>query len=60
MEVDKTTKQLATDKTLPENRETQNHPVIFDPLGIPYCLDCPFPTDPVTIQPDKIPYSLQP
>ena len=54
VEVDKTTGQLATDKTPPENRETQNHPAIFDPLGIPYCLDCAFPTDPVTIQPSQI------
>ncbi|PIS13828.1 penicillin-binding protein [Candidatus Shapirobacteria bacterium CG09_land_8_20_14_0_10_47_13] len=54
VEVDKTTRQLATDKTPPENRETQNHPAIFDPLGIPYCLDCAFPTDPVTIQPSQI------
>jgi membrane carboxypeptidase/penicillin-binding protein len=54
IEVDKTTGQLATDKTLPENRESQEHQVIFDPLNIPYCLDCPPPTEPVTIRPYEL------
>ena len=59
VEVDKTTGQLANEKTLPENRELQEHQVIFDPLGIPYCLDCPppagGPTEPVTIRPYELP-----
>lgn len=45
IEIDKTTGQLATDKTPPENRELQEHQVITDPLWIKYCLDCPFPTE---------------
>ncbi|MCX6724821.1 MAG: transglycosylase domain-containing protein, partial [Candidatus Shapirobacteria bacterium] len=54
IEVDKTTHQLATDKTPPENKEIQEHPVIFDPLGIPFCLDCTFPTESVTINPNAL------
>jgi len=51
VEVDKTTNQLATDKTLPENREIQEHQVIYDPLGTPFCLDCVFPTERMIINP---------
>jgi penicillin-binding protein 1C len=60
IEIDKTTGQVATDKTLPENRETQNHPAIVDPLGTPFCLDCSFPTEPVTIKPGQIAPSPRP
>ncbi len=56
IEVDKTTNQMATEKTLPENRELQEHQVVFDPLGTPYCLDCVPPSEPITIQP----YALNP
>ena len=51
VEVDKTNGQLASGKTPPENKEMQEHQVIFDPLGIPFCLDCPFPTESITINP---------
>ncbi len=51
IEVDKTTGQIATNKTLPENKENQEHQVIYDPLGVPYCLDCPFPTEAMVIRP---------
>ena len=51
VEVDKTTGQLATNKTPPENRELQEHPVITDPLGTHYCLDCPPPSAPIIISP---------
>lgn len=66
VEIDKTTGQLASEKTPPENKELQEHQVIFDPLGIPFCLDCPFPTEPVIIRPYELPLtpkispSLQP
>jgi penicillin-binding protein 1C len=45
VEIDKTTGQLATDKTPPENRELQEKQIITDPLGTKFCLDCPFPTE---------------
>jgi len=51
IEIDNTTGMIATDKTPPENKEIQEHQVIFDPLGVPYCLDCPFPTERVIISP---------
>ena len=50
VEIDKTIGQLANEKTLPENRELQEHQVIFDPLGIPYCLDCAPPFESVVIR----------
>lgn len=43
--VDKTTNQLATNKTPPENIEIKDHQVIWDILGTPFCLDCAFPTE---------------
>ncbi len=58
VEVDKTNGQLANRKTLPENKEMQEHQVIFDPLGIPFCLDCPFPTESITINPATLPTSI--
>jgi len=51
VEVDKTNGQLASGKTPPENKEMQEHQIIFDPLGIPFCLDCPFPTESIIINP---------
>lgn len=53
VEIDKTTGQLATENTPPENREPQERQVIYDPLGIPYCLDCPPSTEPVNIRPKE-------
>ncbi len=49
--IDKTTGTIARPDTPPENTETQNHLVIWDPLGTVVCLDCPPPTEPVTVQP---------
>jgi len=54
IEIDKTTNQQATEKTLPENRELQEHQVITDPLGTRLCLDCAFPTEPVIINPNTV------
>jgi len=51
VEIDKTTNQLATNKTLPENKEPQEHQIIYDPLGTPFCLDCVFPTEAIVINP---------
>ncbi|MBI3443505.1 transglycosylase domain-containing protein [Candidatus Woesebacteria bacterium] len=48
--IDKTTGAIARPDTPPESIETQNHPVIRDPLGTLFCLDCPIPTQPVTIR----------
>jgi 1A family penicillin-binding protein len=50
--VDKTTGQLATSKTPPENIEIQEHQVIWDNLGTPFCLDCPFPEERVILNSD--------
>lgn len=48
--VDKTTNQLATDKTLPENLEIQEKSVVFDIMGTMYCIDCAPPTEPVLLK----------
>jgi hypothetical protein len=50
IQIDKTTSTLANPDTPPENIETQNHPVIYDPLGTLVCLDCLIPEKPVTIR----------
>ncbi|MCX6725975.1 MAG: transglycosylase domain-containing protein [Candidatus Shapirobacteria bacterium] len=57
IEVDKTTQQIANDKTLPENKEIQEHQVIYDVIGTPFCLDCIFPTESINID-TRIPFSL--
>ncbi|MCH7640708.1 transglycosylase domain-containing protein [Patescibacteria group bacterium] len=41
IEVFKDTGQLANEEALPEQKETQNHPFLLDPLGTLICLDCP-------------------
>lgn len=41
IEVFKDTGQLANEEALPEQKETQNHPFLLDPLGTLVCLDCP-------------------
>jgi len=51
--IDKTTGQLADDKTPPENQEIQEHPIVKDALNNPYCLDCPAPTTSLIIQPNQ-------
>jgi membrane carboxypeptidase/penicillin-binding protein PbpC len=58
--VDKTTGHLATDKTSPENIETQEKSIITDPLGQPYCLDCTFPTERIFINPLSLPQTQAP
>lgn len=50
IEIDKTTGAVATEKTPLENKEMQEHQVIFDPLKTPFCLDCPPPGEPTTIK----------
>lgn len=55
VEIDKTTGQLANDKTPPENREPQEHQVIYDSLGTTYCLDCSVATQSATINPYNLP-----
>jgi len=47
--VDKTTGQLANSKTPPENVEIQEHQVVWDKLGTPFCLDCTFPAEALVI-----------
>ncbi len=59
LEIDKTTNQIATEKTPPENRERQDHQVIYDPLWVPFCLDCTFPTERVIINPYALPAAPQ-
>lgn len=49
LQIDRTLTELVNKDTLPENIETQNHPIIYDPLGILFCLDCAIPTKSVTI-----------
>jgi penicillin-binding protein 1C len=48
--IDKLTGQLAGPDIPPEQIETQNHPVYFDPLGTLYCLDCPIASSSATIK----------
>jgi penicillin-binding protein 1C len=50
-EIDKTTGQLATEKTPPENKEIQEKQILTDLWGTSYCLDCAFPTERVVINP---------
>ncbi|MEJ2347606.1 MAG: transglycosylase domain-containing protein [Patescibacteria group bacterium] len=50
VQLDKTTGALANPETPPENIETQNRPVIYDPLGTLVCLDCPIPEAAVNIR----------
>ena len=55
IEIDKSTGQLATDKTPPENKEMQEHQVLYDPLQTPFCLDCTFPSEHMTIRTNSLP-----
>lgn len=50
IQIDKTTGALANSDTPPENIETQNHPVIYDPLGTLICLDCIIPEKAITVR----------
>jgi len=50
LQIDKISHSTAGPKTPPEQIETQNHPIIKDPLGTIYCLDCPPPTEAVSIR----------
>jgi len=66
IEIDKTTGQIADEKTPPENKEQQEHLVVYDPLGTPFCLDCAASPSARTInpynlpQPNLTPSSIQP
>jgi membrane peptidoglycan carboxypeptidase len=44
IEVDKAVGQPADFRTPPENRELQEHTVVYDILNVPFCLDCPVAT----------------
>jgi membrane carboxypeptidase/penicillin-binding protein PbpC len=44
IEMDKTIGQIANDQTPPENREMQEHTILYDILNVPFCLDCPIAT----------------
>jgi penicillin-binding protein 1C len=50
IQIDKTSGTVAKPDTPPENRETQNHLVIYDPLGTLVCLDCPIPESSIIIK----------
>lgn len=52
--IDKTTGALATGTTPPENVEIQEKSIIFDILGTPFCLDCPFPTESVIFDTENL------
>lgn len=34
----------------PDQIQTEDHPVVEDPTGAIYCLDCPIPTKPITLR----------
>ncbi|MDP3888715.1 MAG: transglycosylase domain-containing protein [bacterium] len=55
--INKDTNQMVLPNTDPQppNVEFQDHPVITDPLGTNYCLDCIPATDPVRIKTSDIP-----
>lgn len=48
--IDKTTGQLATKETAPENIEQQEKSVVYDITGQPYCVDCPSPSSPTALK----------
>lgn len=54
VEIDKTTGQLATEKTPPENKELQERQIIIDSLGTKLCLDCSPQTERITIRPNSL------
>jgi penicillin-binding protein 1C len=45
----KDTHMIASASATPEQVQTENHPVIKDPLGTIICLDCPTPTYPISV-----------
>lgn len=51
IQVYKDTHMMVLDpKTPPEQITTENHPIIKDPLGTVYCLDCPIPQQSISIR----------
>jgi len=40
---------IASSSATPDQVQTENHPVVIDPLKTVICLDCPTPTYNVTI-----------
>ncbi len=55
IEINKNTGQIADEKTPPEDKEPQEHLVIFDPLGTSFCLDCGATQSATTINPYNLP-----
>ena len=49
LQIDKNTQSVAVGDIPPEQIEPQNHSFLLDPLGTLVCLDCPLPTNHVTI-----------
>jgi len=47
--INKITRQVSPPDAPPDQVETQNHPIYFDPLGTLYCLDCPIASRSATI-----------
>lgn len=50
IQIDKRTGQEAAPDTPPEFIETQNHPILLDPLGTLVCLNCPIASSSATIR----------
>jgi len=50
VQIDRTTGQLASSKTLVENMELSERSIIADPLGAMFCLDCTLQTEPQVIR----------
>lgn len=49
LNVYKDTHMIASSSATPDQTQTENHPIVKDPLGTIMCLDCPLPTYNVTI-----------
>ncbi len=47
--IDREKQELATEETPQDKIETQNHLVMYDPLGTKICLTCPFPMPSVSV-----------
>jgi len=47
--IDREKQELATEETPQDKIETQNHLVLYDPLGTKICLTCPFPIPSVSV-----------
>ncbi len=47
--IDREKQELATEETPQDKIETQNHLLLYDPLGTKICLTCPFPMPSVSV-----------